>query len=410
MDNIEKNEYRKLQNSKYGYSGKNVIYRLARWFGLTVFAIVLSRIFCTDMEFNYAIAAEALAAIIGSIGAVTSTGISSAVSGKMNRRALRYNKEQAEINREFQEKQTELAREWQEKWYNKYSSPQAQVRQYIDAGLNPALMLQGGPSPGAVASTSAPSGSQASAPSQVMPDLSGILDSMQMIGDFYLRKKLTDAQIRNLDTDSSKKMQETENLKTNKELMEADIHLKYINADTLLVQQEVNKAQLREIDSRISNINMDTLFKKSSIDEVASRINLNEKQSELILSQIGLNEKQLDEISARINNLIADTKNKKTLNGLMILQKTTEQAKASLLEEQAETNRTERIGISYDNFVKYFKTINTRQTGLAEMPDGIVGSLYSILAGLASNVDNAVTGADKRYNQTRIIDEKDVKQ
>lgn len=409
MDNVEKNEYKKLQISKYGYSGRNVIYRLARWFGLTALCIILSDFLCTDMELNYAIAAEALAAIIGTIGAATSTGISSAVSGKMNRRALRYNKEQAELNRQFQSQQTQIARQWQEYFYNQYSSPQAQVRQYIDAGLNPALMYQSGPGVGSVASTSTPSGSQASAPSQFMPDLSGIIDVMQSIGDFILRKDVAEAQVRNLDADTSKKTQETENLMTNKELMKADIYLKYVNADEAESRIDVNRVSIREITSHIDNINMDTLFKKSSIDEVASRIDLNRRQSELILSQIGLNEKQLDEIGARIKNLIADTDNKNMLNGLILLQKTTEQAKASLLEEQAETNRTERIGISYDNFIKYYETVNAETTGLAKMPSGTVGSLYAILAGLVSGSTEMTRGSD-RFARTQVIDKKDVKQ
>lgn len=409
MDNAEKNEYRKLQGTKYGYSGKNIIYRLARWFGLTALAFVLSDLLCTDLDLNYAIAAEALAAIIGTIGAATSTGISSAVSGKMNRRALRYNKEQAELNRQFQAQQTQIARQWQEDFYNRYSSPQAQVRQYIDAGLNPALMYQSGISSGPSGSTSVPSGSMASAPSQVMPDLSGIIDTMQMIGDFILRKDVADAQVRNLDADTSKKTQETENLKTNQELMQADIHFKYINAETLEVQQEVSRAQIREIESRVSNVDMDTLFKRSSIDEIASRIGLNERQSELILSQIGLNDKQLDELDAKINNFIADTKNKQTLNALMVLQKVTEQAKASLLEEQSETERTERIGISYENFVKYYKTLNVTQSGLAEVPQGILGSIYHILAGIASNIDNSIVSSDKRYNRNQLKDMRDIK-
>lgn len=407
MDNIEKNEYKKLQGSNYPYSGKNIIYRLARWFGLTALAYLLSIFFCTDMELTYAIAAEALAAIIGSIGVATSTGISSAVSGKMNRRALRYNKEQAKLNREFQAQQTQIARQWQEDFYNRYSSPQAQVRQYIDAGLNPALMYQSGMSSGPSGISSVPSGSMASAPGQIMPDLSGIIDTMQMIGDFILRKDVADAQVRNLDADTSKKTQETENLKTNQELMEADIHFKYINSETLEVQQEVSRAKIREIESRIRNVDMDTLFKRSSIDEIASRIGLNEKQSELILSQIGLNEKQLDGLDAKITNLIADTKNKETLNALMVLQKVTEQAKASLLEEQASNERTERIGISYDNFVKYYKTLNVEASGLAEVPCGILGQIYGIAAGIVGNTVNEVRRISpnynaNRYNRTRI--------
>ena len=403
MDNIEKNDYRKLQNSKYGYSGKNIIFRLARWFGLTLIALVLSDIFCTDMELNYAIAAEALAAIIGGIGALGTTGISSAVSGKMNRRALRYNKEQAELNREFQAEQTKIARQWQESFYNKYNSPQAQVRQYMDAGLNPALMYQSGMSSGPSVSTSVPSGSQASAPSQIMPDFSSIIDTMSLIGDFVLRKRLVDAQIRNLDSDTSKKEQETENLMTNNELMKADIHFKYASIEEVESRVEVNRASVKEIASRIDNINMDTLFKNSSIDEVESRIKLNQKESELILSQIGLNEKQLDEIGARIKNFIADTKNKNTLNGLIVLQKATEQARASLLEEQATTNKTERIGISYDNFTKYIKAMNSSTSGLADMPSGIIGGLYSIFAGIACSLDyNLFSHINNNSDRVRI--------
>lgn len=46
------------------------------------------------------------------------------------------------------------ARKWEEDMYNQYNSPSALVRQYIDAGINPALMF-GGQTPAAPTDTSA---------------------------------------------------------------------------------------------------------------------------------------------------------------------------------------------------------------------------------------------------------------
>lgn len=71
------------------------------------------------------------------------------------------NSRQARLNRNFQAQQAQLARDWQEDMYNKYSSPSAMVQQYIDAGLNPALMYGKGQSIGQSFGASSPSGAQA---------------------------------------------------------------------------------------------------------------------------------------------------------------------------------------------------------------------------------------------------------
>ena len=44
---------------------------------------------------------------------------------------------------QFTAAQAEQARQFQEDMYVKYQSPQAMMRQYADAGLNPALMYGG---------------------------------------------------------------------------------------------------------------------------------------------------------------------------------------------------------------------------------------------------------------------------
>lgn len=80
---------------------------------------------------------------------------------------------QREAN-QFSAQQAEIARDWQEKMYNQYESPQARIRQYEEAGLNPALMY------GDATGGNMPS---ASAPSSVSPpggDINGAI--AQLIG------------------------------------------------------------------------------------------------------------------------------------------------------------------------------------------------------------------------------------
>lgn len=67
---------------------------------------------------------------------------------------MQYNHDEAQIDRD-----------WNERMYNMYQSPEAQMRQYREAGLNPALMYQGGvdingPSGGSAASASGADGGE----------------------------------------------------------------------------------------------------------------------------------------------------------------------------------------------------------------------------------------------------------
>ena len=79
------------------------------------------------------------------------------------REAMDFNAEQAQINREFQSAEAQKARQWQQDFFTKYQSPQAQVRQFQEAGLNPALMYGRGVSPVSASSESnGPSGDSAS--------------------------------------------------------------------------------------------------------------------------------------------------------------------------------------------------------------------------------------------------------
>ena len=87
---------------------------------------------------------------------------------------MQYNHDEAQLDRQFQEDM-----------YNKYQSPEAQMRQYQAAGLNPALMYEGGvdingPSGGSAASVSGASGGDS--PTNSFEQVMGVMSQfMNMI-------------------------------------------------------------------------------------------------------------------------------------------------------------------------------------------------------------------------------------
>lgn len=80
------------------------------------------------------------------------------------------------------------ARKWEEDMYNKYNSPSALVRQYSEAGLNPALMF-GGSTPAAPTDTSA--APVADNPLGSLPDLLGQLMQLNLLDEERRVKRAT---------------------------------------------------------------------------------------------------------------------------------------------------------------------------------------------------------------------------
>lgn len=86
---------------------------------------------------------------------------------------------------QYNHDEAQLDRDWNERMYNMYQSPEAQMRQYQDAGLNPALMYQGGvdingPSGGSAASVSGASGGDS--PTNSFEQVMGVMSQfMNMI-------------------------------------------------------------------------------------------------------------------------------------------------------------------------------------------------------------------------------------
>ena len=94
---------------------------------------------------------------------------------------------------EFAHNEAVQARDWMENFYNQYQSPQAMVRQYQEAGLNPGLMYGSGASTPSPASTSAPSGvSPSSSPMallQIVPGLAKLKAEIENVHQDTLLKR-----------------------------------------------------------------------------------------------------------------------------------------------------------------------------------------------------------------------------
>lgn len=120
-----------------------------------------------------------LGSIISAGAGIGSSIASGVASGKMNRRAIKYNKWALQEQQKFQSEQTQLGRDWSEEmmakanewnldqWNreNEYNLPVNQKARLLAAGINPALAMQGASSVGQAGS----SPSSASAPSPSSP-------------------------------------------------------------------------------------------------------------------------------------------------------------------------------------------------------------------------------------------------
>lgn len=132
---------------------------------------------------------------------------------------------------QFNHDEAQLDRQFQEDMYNKYQSPEAQIRQYQAAGLNPALMYEGGvdingPSGGSAASVSGAVGGDS--PSNGFEQVMGIMSQfMSMITgasgigssvmDVVNKSKATNSTVALQNADIAKKQEETKGIKIDNE-------------------------------------------------------------------------------------------------------------------------------------------------------------------------------------------------
>lgn len=179
-----------------------------------------------------------MAAVVTAGASLAGSGISAIGGANMNKKNRDWSSKENELNRQFQADQAQLSRQWQEDFYNQYSSPSAMVKQYQNAGLNPALMYGSGQSTGSIPSGASPSGGSSISPSTVNP-----LDSFShlgaMVSDMFRLKN----EMISLDYDNKVKLEQAKDLA----------------ASALLKGQslKVGEKQVEEITQRIENLKKD---------------------------------------------------------------------------------------------------------------------------------------------------------
>lgn len=232
------------------------------------------------------------------------------------RQTMDWNASQAAENRSFQSAEAEKARQWQEDYYNQYESPQARIRQYEDAGLNPALLYGQNIGSGTAPSTSLPAGDSAS----VGLPSSGAGDLLSFIGQMMSMKSLINKN--NADADKASADAENKRADTglknqqkewNPRLFQSEIDKNEANAANLLAGVKVAEEQVNKL---IADENL-----------IASQINLNEQQAQLILQQC--NKTAIEAANERLKS-----SGIKSNNRLIAQQVLTEIARTSLTEAE----------------------------------------------------------------------------
>lgn len=141
---------------------------------------------------------------------------------------------------------TQEARQWQEDMYNKYNSPSALVRQYDEAGINPALMF-GGQTPAAPTETQA--AAVAPNPSGSLTDMLGQLMNLSLLSEERRLKKASADKL-----EAEKTAQDIEN-EFRPRILEQSIEKG--DLDIVQAQQAISRFddELRELRARTRELN-----------------------------------------------------------------------------------------------------------------------------------------------------------
>lgn len=207
-----------------------------------------------------------------------------------------FNASQAALQRFFESEQADIARQWQEEQYNKYNSPSALVRQYQEAGINPALMFGGQTLPAAT-STSVPSGSSASGSSVVGGDVAGALMQLSMLEQDLLDRK---SNRRLQQAEANRAYEDARDTRVDVDQKEFDLELDRETRDALKQSRELNAQHIQaSIDVLTSNRVWNearTVLTNHQISETDANIAL--KVSEIALNEVSKDLKELGKFDA----------------------------------------------------------------------------------------------------------------
>lgn len=217
---------------------------------------------------------------------------------------MQYNHDEAQLDRQFQEDM-----------YNKYQSPEAQMRQYQAAGLNPALMYEGGvdingPSGGSAASVSGASGGDSPTNgyeqvmgimSQFMSMITGASGIGNSVMDTVNKTSATRADNALKDAQTEQTKVETNNsiLKGKLQEIELEYKRKFYDLDVKEQEERIEnlKKQGKKILSDIDVNNSVIELNGAQIDLTRGLTNKAEKECALLTSQTLLTNLEAEKMS-----------------------------------------------------------------------------------------------------------------
>lgn len=186
---------------------------------------------------------------------------------------------------QYNHDEAQLDRDWNERMYNMYQSPEAQMRQYQDAGLNPALMYQGGvdingPSGGSVASVSGASGGDT--PTNSFEQVMGVMSQfMNMItGASGIGNSVMDTVNKTSATRADNALKDAQTLQTKVETNNSILKGKLQQIE-LEYKRQFYDLDIKEQEERIENLKKQGKKILSDIDVNNSVIELNGAQIDL---------------------------------------------------------------------------------------------------------------------------------
>ena len=287
-----------------------------------------------------------------------------------------FSADQAQINREFQSAEAQKARQWQEDFYTQYQSPQAQVRQYQDAGLNPALMYGRGATPAASASTASNGPSGDTAAGVVTPaDPSSLLNLV-----FGMAKLPSEIDLLNAQADDFRASATGKDIQNAYSPQILDQNLRKGEMDILNTQAAITTAQYQwALMSSQEQLNL-------------VKANLTEAEIKDVLASADLKEKQAATEILKQSNLEAT-------NEFLAAQIVTEKMKPAMIAAQTVLTRNQGISISLDNYQKEVTNSITELTGIS-VPKSMPELVFKVAGAFTQQVDKGISSAKSWLTRT----------
>lgn len=213
--------------------------------------------------------------------------------------------------------QAKLGRDWQEYFYNAYQSPQAQVQQFQQAGLNPALMYGQMQSSAPVSSDGpqsvSPQGQQAGLGEVLQTFANMAMRVQEMNADIDLKssqadKNRADADLirKNVGAFDSRLSLELAIKSNQAENISADTKVKYALENKYLQDTEESKARqaVSEVDKLLKSADLKTResYNKACLDLVNAERTLKIAQENLYYAQGRKTDKETEYMRIKVDN------------------------------------------------------------------------------------------------------------